>query len=60
MSIMQRVKSGNRKRYERMRAAENWGRLGGIVQERRQVDSVWGVLRQGVLGKGDIKWHSIL
>jgi hypothetical protein len=30
--IIQRVKSGRRKIYERARAAENWGRLGGIVE----------------------------
>jgi len=29
--MMQRVKSGSRKMYERMRAAENCGRLGAIV-----------------------------
>jgi hypothetical protein len=29
--MIQRVKSGRRKIYERARAAENWGRLGGIV-----------------------------
>jgi hypothetical protein len=29
--IIQRVKRGRRKIYERARAAENWGRLGGIV-----------------------------
>jgi len=28
---MERVKSGSRKMYERMRAAENCGRLGAIV-----------------------------
>ena len=31
--IIQRVKSGRRKMYERARAAENWGRLGGIVED---------------------------
>jgi hypothetical protein len=29
--MIQRVKSGRRKIYERARAAENWGRLGGMV-----------------------------
>lgn len=29
--MIQRVKNGSRKIYERARAAENWGRLGGMV-----------------------------
>lgn len=33
--MIARVKRGNRKRYDRMRAAENCGRLGVIVQVAR-------------------------
>lgn len=35
IKITARVKRGNRKRYDRMRAAENCGRLGAIVQVAR-------------------------